>query len=74
MNIEKFKSLDDLGISNDHLHWNLSSEELVQISVDKFNAKLSSAGAIAINTGEFTGRSPKDRFVVKDDLTKDSVW
>jgi phosphoenolpyruvate carboxykinase (ATP) len=29
---------------------------------------------LAINTGEFTGRSPKDRFIVKDDITKDKVW
>src|SRR5690606_12316298 len=33
-----------------------------------------SSGAIAVNTGDFTGRSPKDKFVVKDDITKDEVW
>jgi len=33
-----------------------------------------STGALAINTGEFTGRSPKDRFIVKDTITKDKVW
>ena len=31
-------------------------------------------GAIAINTGEFTGRSPMDRFIVKDAITKDEMW
>ena len=74
MNIEKFKSLDDLGISNTTIHWNLSSEELVSISLPKYDAKLSNFGAIAVNTGEFTGRSPKDRFIVKDSLTKDTIW
>ena len=29
---------------------------------------------MAVNTGEFTGRSPKDRFIVKDDITKDKIW
>ncbi|KKM66562.1 hypothetical protein LCGC14_1479940, partial [marine sediment metagenome] len=31
-------------------------------------------GTLCINTGKFTGRSPKDRFLVKDDYTKDKVW
>jgi len=29
---------------------------------------------MAVDTGEFTGRSPKDRFIVYDDITKDAVW
>ena len=33
-----------------------------------------SHGAIALNTGKFTGRSPEDRFIVKDSLTSDAVW
>ena len=34
----------------------------------------SNTGALAIDTGEFTGRSPKDRFIVKDSITEESVW
>ncbi|HOO10942.1 MAG TPA: phosphoenolpyruvate carboxykinase (ATP), partial [Cyclobacteriaceae bacterium] len=37
-------------------------------------ATVTSTGAIAVDTGEFTGRSPKDKFTVKDDITKDAVW
>lgn len=33
-----------------------------------------STGALAINTGTFTGRSPQDRFIVKDSITEDKVW
>ena len=36
--------------------------------------KISSSGAISVQTGKFTGRSPKDRFIVKDDITSKSVW
>lgn len=31
-------------------------------------------GAVSVNTGIFTGRSPKDKYIVYDDLTKDTVW
>ncbi|MGQ1891522.1 phosphoenolpyruvate carboxykinase (ATP) [Thermophagus sp. OGC60D27] len=31
-------------------------------------------GAVAVDTGIFTGRSPKDKYIVKDDTTKDTIW
>jgi phosphoenolpyruvate carboxykinase (ATP) len=70
----KNATITDLGIKNANAFWNLSPEELSKIAVDNGQAKVTSQAAIAINTGEFTGRSPLDRFIVKDDLTKDHVW
>jgi phosphoenolpyruvate carboxykinase (ATP) len=67
-------TISDLGIKNATAHWNLSPEELARISVKKGQATLASNGAININTGEFTGRSPMDRFIVKDAITEKSVW
>lgn len=67
-------SIENLGIKNATVYWNLTSDELSKISVEKGLAKDTSSGAIAVDTGEFTGRSPKDRFIVKDDITKDEVW
>lgn len=64
----------ELGIRNSIVHWNLSPEQLSQIAIEKNQAKKTASGAITVNTGEFTGRSPLDRFIVKDELTKDSVW
>ena len=66
--------LSNLGIFDVTAHWNLSPQKLTQISLDKNQAQLADSGAISVNTGEFTGRSPKDRFVVKDSLTENSVW
>jgi len=66
--------LSNLGLSDVTAHWNLSPQKLTQISLDKNQAQLADSGAISVNTGEFTGRSPKDRFVVKDSITEDSVW
>ena len=54
-------------------YWNLSPKELSDLTVKLNQGKYADNGAIAVNTGEFTGRSPLDRFIVKDDLTKDAV-
>ena len=64
----------ELGIKDAKVHWNLSSDELAKISVEKGMAQETSTGAINVHTGEFTGRSPKDRFIVRDEITEDSVW
>jgi len=68
------KSLEKFGIKNDNVKWQLSPEELVQETVNLKQGFVAKSGALAINTGEFTGRSPKDRFIVKDEVTADRVW
>ncbi|MET5232538.1 phosphoenolpyruvate carboxykinase (ATP) [Serratia marcescens] len=35
---------------------------------------LTQLGAVNVATGEFTGRSPKDKYIVRDDTTRDTVW
>ena len=67
-------SLDNYGIKNALINYQLSSEELHNETLRKKQGKEANSGAIAINTGEFTGRSPKDRFIVEDDITRDKVW
>ena len=70
----KQASISSLGFTKGKAHWNLSPEQLANISVEAGQATITSTGALAINTGEFTGRSPKDKFTVRDALTKDAVW
>lgn len=67
-------SLDYLGIKNADVHYQLSPDELHNITIQSGQGKESSTGALAINTGEFTGRSPQDRFIVRDSITEDKVW
>jgi phosphoenolpyruvate carboxykinase (ATP) len=55
------------------VHYQLPAEELVRQTIARGQGKLTDTGALAINTGEFTGRSPKDKFTVKDETTADSV-
>jgi phosphoenolpyruvate carboxykinase (ATP) len=67
-------SLKNIGIENATIHYQLSAEELHEITLQSGQGIENSTGALAINTGEFTGRSPKDRFIVKDSITQDKVW
>ncbi len=67
-------SVANYGIKDATAHWNLDPQTLADLSVEKEMASVTNTGAITVDTGEFTGRSPKDRFIVKDDITKDAIW
>jgi phosphoenolpyruvate carboxykinase (ATP) len=66
-------NLADLGLNVGIAHWNLSPEELVQKTLDLGQGELNDTGALCVSTGKFTGRSPKDKFTVKDANTEKSV-
>ncbi len=69
------KTLSNLGIETSQtVFWNLNPAELVEHAVLNNEGYLADTGALMADTGEFTGRSPKDRFIVKDSKTADSVW
>lgn len=62
------------GVKVKEAHWNLTPAELTEIAVRNSEGHLTDTGALMCDTGTFTGRSPNDRFIVKDDLTQDEVW
>lgn len=71
----KNSSIASLGLGKvSAAYWNLSPAELVEETLDRGEGVLTDNGALAIDTGEFTGRSPKDKFIVLDDVTKDVIW
>jgi len=55
-------------------HQNLTPSQLVEKSVSNGEGSLTSTGALAADTGEFTGRSPKDKYTVADQTTNETVW
>lgn len=53
---------------------NLTPAELVEHSLRRKEAFLTSTGALMADTGKFTGRSPQDRYIVLDEKTRNAVW
>ncbi len=61
---------------NDRLDvkYQLTPDQLVDAARENKEGTIASSGALAIDTGKFTGRSPKDRFIVCDAETENTVW
>jgi phosphoenolpyruvate carboxykinase (ATP) len=59
--------------ASNNIHYQLSPEELVQDTLKSGEGTLNDTGALVINTGEFSGRCPKDKFTVLDEVTKDDI-
>ncbi len=54
-------------------HWNLGEAQLVEHAIRRGEGQLASDGALVVRTGQFTGRSPKDKFIVRDEVTEGTV-
>lgn len=62
--------VDKFGLKNlKAVHWNLGTAALYEHALQNHEAELTQEGALCAETGEFTGRSPKDKFTVRDALT-----
>jgi len=54
-------------------YWNLSAAQLVEAALARGEGQLASNGAFTVRTGKFTGRSPKDKFLVREAATESAV-
>lgn len=62
-----------IGLNPAAAYWNLSPEELTQKAIELGQGVLNDTGALSVSTGKFTGRSPKDKFTIKDAITENTV-
>lgn len=67
--------LDEMGFEElKAVHWNYQEPKLYQESLCRGETTLAAGGALVAITGQHTGRSAQDKFIVRDALTEDSVW
>ena len=72
--IPKF-GLESVGLTNTGRQWwNLSPSSLVEHTIKKGQGELADNGALLVRTGKYTGRSPKDKHVVRDINTESTIW
>jgi phosphoenolpyruvate carboxykinase (ATP) len=68
-------TLADQGIAtNATIHANLGSAELTRHALDNGEGRKAKHGPLVVETGKHTGRSAKDKFIVRDGETEDTVW
>jgi phosphoenolpyruvate carboxykinase (ATP) len=69
------KRADSFGLRElSAVHWNLTDSALYEAAVARGEARIVCTGALVAETGQHTGRSPKDKFVVRDAATENEVW
>lgn len=55
------------------IHYQLAPEELIEQTINRREGEKNDTGALCINTGYFTGRSPQDKFIVRDSITNKTI-
>ncbi|WIY26463.1 phosphoenolpyruvate carboxykinase [Parasedimentitalea psychrophila] len=67
--------LEDQGIEGlGHVYYNYMEPALIEAALKRDEGTLGNGGALLVSTGKFTGRSPKDKHVVKTANVVDTIW
>src|ERR1700749_3026616 len=67
------RQLKKIGLNKAGINYQLSADELIEQTLQRNEGVLNNTGALCINTGEFTGRSPKDKFFVDDNESNTDI-
>src|SRR5207249_6867164 len=57
-----------------HVFWNPSTPVLYEHAIERGEARLAEGGPLVVDTGVHTGRSPKDKFIVREPPSEDRIW
>lgn len=69
----KNNNVANYGLQYAHAHWQLDTAALYERALFNGEAELSAYGSLLVDTGQFTGRSPQDKFIVRDSKTEDTI-
>jgi phosphoenolpyruvate carboxykinase (ATP) len=73
--IEGQRGLEQLGIRNvNTVWWNLNTPALYEHALQRHEALLAQQGTLVVRTGQYTGRSPNDKYVVREPSSEDQIW
>jgi phosphoenolpyruvate carboxykinase (ATP) len=71
----KEESLKKLGLSNlGNIYWDLSTAALYEEAIRRYEGIASHLGPLVMRTGQFTGRLPKDKFLVRESSRESKIW
>ena len=74
-NLNKTLGLDQIGLNNvSKIHRNLNVDNLIDEILKNKEGVISSTGAPIVDTGKFTGRSPKDKYIVDEPSSNSQIW
>jgi phosphoenolpyruvate carboxykinase (ATP) len=71
--VERVRGLEREGIESDRVHWNLSPAALYEAIVRRQEGLIAADGAVVCRTGQHTGRSPNDKFIVREPSSSDQI-
>jgi phosphoenolpyruvate carboxykinase (ATP) len=67
--------LEEHGIKNPHtVWWNLSTPSLYEHAIQRGEGRLAHMGPLVVRTGQYTGRSPKDKYLVREPTSEEKIW
>ncbi len=75
MNVDAIRELEKQGIKNvNRIFWNLSTPALYEEAIKRREGLLAHLGPFLVRTGHHTGRSPNDKFIVKEKSSDQHIW
>jgi phosphoenolpyruvate carboxykinase (ATP) len=74
-NVYSSYGLENHGLQDlNAVYWNLSTSSLYEEALRRREARVAHLGPLVVRTGQHTGRSPNDKFIVEDPTSKDKIW